>query len=108
MESPDPLFNAKGDAHGQAKEQVTARPGGCVTWNPGRSETGGAGGEPGGANGRTWMILLYNFKCFTMFCRSAVSFFGTTLAPQRENRKNAKKAMCSGSPSSVVHFLFHF
>ena len=48
MESPDPLFNAKGHAHSQAKSQVTARPGGCVTENPGRSESGGAGGEPGG------------------------------------------------------------
>ena len=52
MESPDPLFNAKGDAHSQAKDPATARSGVRLAGNPGRGERRrGGGGEPGAGNG---------------------------------------------------------
>ena len=44
MESPDPLFNAKGHAHGQAKGQNTARPLGFVIGIIDRHEDEGRGG----------------------------------------------------------------
>ena len=59
MESPDPLFNAKGHAHSQAKEQVTERPAGCVTGNPGRGESGGRGASLGAGIGNVGHNPVY-------------------------------------------------
>ena len=91
MESPDPLFNAKADRHSQAEEQVTARPAGCVPLNPGRDESRGRGASLGGPIPRTVGVLLYNFKCFTLFSCSRGSFFCTTPERESENRKKCKK-----------------
>ena len=109
MESPDPLFNAKGHADSQAKEQVTPRPGGCVTGNPDRSQSRGRGASLGGARTRTVGVLLYNFKCFIVFSCSRASFFCTTPERESENRKKMqKKVLSSCSRPCVVHFLTSF
>ena len=109
MESPDPLFNAKGHADSQAKEQVTARPGGCVPLNPDRSQSRGRGASLGGARTRTVGVLLYNFKCFIVFSCSRASFFCTTPERESENRKKVKKKLLFyRSRPCVVHFLTSF
>ena len=59
MESPDPLFNAKGHAHSQAKGPATARSGERVAGNPGRGERGGAGASLGPGTGNMAHNPLY-------------------------------------------------
>ena len=51
MESPDPLFNAKGHAHSQAKDPATARSGERLAGNPGRGDREGRGASLGAGIG---------------------------------------------------------
>ena len=106
MESPDPLFNAKADRHSQAKGQVTARPDGCVTWNPGRTESGGRGGVPGGPDperGVYSFIILNVLPCSGV---PGLCFF----APRSHHRpgtgKNAKKCSVPGFPFERGAFFY--
>ena len=92
MESPDPLFNAKGHAHSQAKDPATARSGERLAGNPGRGE--GRRGGRGRAWGRepgTRNIILYTFKFLTTFQRSRSLFLSTPITKFAWNQKKIQK-----------------
>ena len=99
MESPDPLFNAKGHAHSQAKDPATARSGERLAGNPGRGE--GRRGGRGRAWGRepgTGDIILYTFKFLRMFPCSRALVLSTPITKTAGNKKKMqKKVMFQGS-----------
>ena len=104
---PGPLFNAKGHANSQAKEPVTPRPGGCVIWNSGRTESGRRRG--GVTGGRDQERGVYSFIILNVLVCSWVPglcFFAPRSHHSSGTEKNAKKSSVPGFPFERGAFFY--